>query len=408
MAIQEGHAETQAQGSDHGREDELGAGIPASDALTVHASGLTLVEAEDIAARRLHDLAIRLNTEESEEAADEPGAQRDAAPPFDADRHFRARLAKRIADLSNDNSASLDEVPETEPHEESEASEDSTHVPVLLPPPYAVSEARLDDFGERFSTLLRSASLQSPSHAPYALELASEHPSLDSETEEPAAAEGDGERRSLTQAIADSAAVEPTGNEPVDMLAPAVRLVDLIREQRTLLDRLADLSLSHDAIADDKPVEHSDAGPDATVLLHADASAEAADAGHDGTDTGHDEDDPSHPVTISAEELIAALKTTMPVRYEEPEPALSELQIRQREDDGADALDMHHEATPSPADHTSERPPMIIERARAERSALETSVAIRPAPAPSGAVGFIAGLSLSMVIGTILYVVLQA
>ena len=50
----------------------------------------------------------------------------------------------------------------------------------------------------------------------------------------------------------------------------------------------------------------------------------------------------------------------------------------------------------------AERAPMIIERARAEMAAIAASEAARPAR-HSGAVGFFAGLSLSIAAGIVLF-----
>ncbi|MET0569229.1 MAG: hypothetical protein ABWZ74_09140, partial [Hyphomicrobiaceae bacterium] len=111
-------------------------------------------------------------------------------------------------------------------------------------------------------------------------------------------------------------------------------------------------------------------------------------------------DDALVPLAISAEQLIAALESgPSPFKGDEPEEKpLARTAIEDREPPEFARRDLILDAGADSA----ERAPMIIERARAEMAAIAASEAMRPAR-HSGAVGFFAGLSLSIAAGIVLF-----
>jgi hypothetical protein len=197
------------------------------------------------------------------------------------------------------------------------------------------------------------------------------------------------------------------GDYPAFM--PAVRLVDLINQQRTLVNRLADMSLAEEAAPqagldvralDSNTTEVSDldvfatpARSDAEELF--DAATHAAEP-LEGEET---EAGALVPLAISAEQLIAALESE-PSPFKADEPVAGEMPLADLPDDRQPDLQVR----PEPADaDDGERAPMIIERARAEMTAIANGDIALRAARPSGAVGFFAGLSLSIATGILLY-----
>jgi hypothetical protein len=339
---------------------------------------LSFDKAETIAARRLRELAIRLRNDDAEAAATD-------RVPFDADRHFRERLAERMAALGTDASA--------------------TEAPA--PIPYAVSDA----------LSLNALGLSKPL---LAAPLAKTAPKADATQ-----ADGTPAEPSLAAADTEKPNVDTQGDPALDddypVFEPAVRLVDLINQQRTLVTRLADMSLAEDVEAD--------AGPDLTALGSGNVDAAIRDvadavvvteltgavearsdaeelfeaATHPAEPVQHDDagDDALVPLAISAEQLIAALESG-PSSFHEDEPkekSLAESVLADRAP--AEFVRRDLAMDPDAEAEGAERAPMIIERARAEMAAIAASEAV---PARnSGAVGFFAGLSLSIAAGVVLY-----
>jgi hypothetical protein len=196
------------------------------------------------------------------------------------------------------------------------------------------------------------------------------------------------------------------GDYPVFM--PAVRLVDLINQQKTLVNRLADMSLAEEA-APQAGLDVTVLGSHATEIADLDVSAtpprsdaeELFDvATHAAEPLRGDERDAGAlvPLAISAEQLIAALESD-PSPFQTDEPIAENPPAELSDDRQPDPL---VQSEPDHADDV-ERAPMIIERARAEMTAIANGdIALRPAR-PSGAVGFFAGLSLSIATGIVLY-----
>jgi hypothetical protein len=337
---------------------------------------LSLDKAETIAARRLRELAIRLRNDDAQTATDRV--------PFDADRHFRERLAERMAALGVDSAA-----PES-----------------ASPIPYAVSDAlSLSALGLSMPLLAGPVAGAAPKADVAAADDASAEPSLEAAHVEDADVDT---QRSVA------------ADDEYPVFEPAVRLVDLINQQRTLVTRLADMSLAEDV--------ESEAGGDVTVLgggevetaipsaLDAAKALSLTDAVEARSDAEElfeaathpadpiPQDDPGDdalvPLAISAEQLIAALQAG-PSSFHEDEPEekqLVELAIEDREP----AELPRHDLTEDAEAEGGERAPMIIERARAEMAAIAASEAARPVQ-HSGAVGFFAGLSLSVAAGIVLY-----
>ena len=338
---------------------------------------LSFDKAETIAARRLRELAIRLRNDDAEAATDRV--------PFDADRHFRERLAERMAALETDASA--------------------TEAPA--PIPYAVSDAlSLTALGVS-KPLLAAPLVKTASKA--------DATQADGTPAEPSLAAADTEKPDVdTQG-------DPALDDDYPVFEPAVRLVDLINQQRTLVTRLADMSLAEDVEAD--------AGPDLTALGSGDVDAAIRDvadavvvteltgavearsdaeelfeaATHPAEPVLHDDagDDALVPLAISAEQLIAALESG-PSSFHEDEPKEKSLAESVLADRAPAEFVRRDLAMDADADaEGAERAPMINERARAEMAAIAASEA---APARnSGAVGFFAGLSLSIAAGIVLY-----
>lgn len=380
------------------------------------AGGLTLDEAENIAARRLQELAIRLDSGDAEQANEEPGLA-----AFDADRHLRARLARRIVSLGGEDESSDDSSAVDKPQSSAQRG---------LCLRYAVSEALpLSAFGEGLAALSHvRAELPEPARIlPEIEDLDTENP------EEPAP-----ERAS---------AIEPEteGEEKLfqaseAMPDSAMRLVDLIRQQRLLLDRLGRLKEFAAVDAADVTPAAEEVPGEATSNIRSDAE-ELFEAGTYASEAAVD-DDPG-PVTISAEQLIAALRAPKPAEEEEaapvtilkPKPEIDPVadnrfhDLVHRDSDseprphftlhqpgalpsfGTDlgALDRARKLPMAPelaSDAGPERPPIIIERARAELTALANGTGAPQAAQPSAAIGFFAGLSLSLVCGMALYFML--
>lgn len=331
---------------------------------------LSLDKAETIAARRLRELAIRLRNDDAEAGTDRA--------PFDADRHFSERLAERMAAL------------------DAETAADEPAKPV----PYAVSDAL------PLSALGLSVPLL-PRPAPRAAAESVATPSADvSPDPSGKSTNADGADAGMPQ----SDPVQDDDAYPV--FEPAVRLVDLIDQQRTLVTRLADMSLAEEAepqigldvtALDGANLETAEAPEepareDAAVQGRSDAEELFEAATHTAEPLADDHaDDALLPLAISAEQLIAALEAG-PLAFQPDEPEekqLAELILAERPTD-----EPRRNLADAEADG-AERAPMIIERARAEMAALARS---QPAPARhSGAVGFFAGLSLSMAAGIALY-----
>jgi hypothetical protein len=339
---------------------------------------LSLDKAETIAARRLRDLAIRLRDDDVEGSTDRA--------PFDADRHFRERLAERMAALG------------------AEVSADEPARPV----PYAVSDALpLSALGLSMPLL--------PGAAPKAAARADALSGDDTATGPGRVATNTDS--SVTSMLRSDAAQD---DDAYPVFEPAVRLVDLINQQRTLVTRLADMSLAEEvepqaelnvtalqsgdvAITD---TFEAPAAEDASAQARSDAE-ELFEAATHAAEPVHEErhnvdDDALVPLAISAEQLIAALQADPSAfrSIEEPVPEekrLVELLVEDRQpaEPRRDLADAEEEG--------AERAPMIIERARAEMAAIANSeAALRPAR-HSGAVGFFAGLSLSIAAGIVLY-----
>lgn len=334
---------------------------------------LSFDKAETIAARRLRELAIRLRNDDSQAGTDRV--------PFDADRHFRERLAERMATLGV-------ETPTTASGE---------------PARYAVSDAlSLSALG------LTMPLLAGPSPRAAA----------GTDVDTPA---GEVPHRVTRSGAPDSDAYKSDVAEGDDypVFEPAVRLVDLIDKQRTLVTRLADMSLAEDVAPEvgiavttlgssELETANAEAADAVERAVFAHAVGERSDAEelfeaatHTAEPIQEDDtsDDALVPLAISAEQLIAALEAGPPsFKTDEPVPGekqLAELRINDRPDEPR----RHHAGSDEDG---AERAPMIIERARAEMAAIAASEAARPAR-QSGAVGFFAGLSLSIAVGIVLY-----
>ncbi|MFM9846882.1 MAG: hypothetical protein ACKVP3_06960 [Hyphomicrobiaceae bacterium] len=339
---------------------------------------LSLDKAETIAARRLRDLAIRLRDDDVEGGTDRA--------PFDADRHFRERLAERMAALG------------------AEVSADESARPV----PYAVSDALpLSALGLSMPLL--------PGAAPKAAVKVDALQGDEAATDPGHVATN---TDSSVNGLLRSDAAQDDDAYPV--FEPAVRLVDLINQQRTLVTRLADMSLAEDVeplpgrnvtalqsgnvvVAD---IFEAPAAEDAPAQTRSDAEElfeAATHAAEPVREEHHDADDDALvPLAISAEQLIAALEADPSAFRSDEEPAPEEKRLaklfvenRQPAEPRRDLADAEGEG--------DERAPMIIERARAEMAAIANSeAALRPAR-HSGAFGFFAGLSLSIAAGVVLY-----
>jgi len=338
-------------------------GDPEVQSSDTYSAALSLDEAEDIAARRLRELAIRLGDDDDVDSFD---ADTDSnGTPFDADRHFRSRLALRIAGHTPD------------------AIEERSEEPDRLP--FLVTEALpLSAFGERFAVMSRVTVATLEQHAPAAVADASDTQASHSET--------------VSQTLAEESAADE------DIANYSVRLSDLIAEQRLLLDRLSGLSayeheLERDQFTDSLPRSADEDQP------ADDVSSDAHQLFEVGTYSAEplvEEDDALAQPAISAEQLIAALREAEPALSSEgrfPSYGLVNLSETVVEHARAPVLDHAHEAV-------SDRPPMIIERARAELTAQANGEAAFTLPEPSRFFGFAAGLSLSLVVGISLYLAL--
>jgi hypothetical protein len=330
---------------------------------------LSLDKAESIAARRLRELAIRLGNDDGDAGTDRA--------PFDADRHFRERLAERMAALGGETSAA-------EP-----ASGRAL--------PYAVSDALpLSALGLSLPLLPRAT--QSVAGGARGNDPSNDIAQL------PAVVSPD-------ENISGGDAYPPDEAQDSDypVFMPAVRLVDLINQQKTLVNRLADMSLAEEAAPqvgldvmtlDSNAAEFSDLNVSAT-LARSDAEELFDVATHTAEPLPGDEREAGAlvPLAISAEQLIAALESEPPP-FQADEPVARESRLDE-------LLDDRQPDPPVRSEHDDaddvERAPMIIERARAEMTAIANGdIALRPAR-PSGAVGFFAGLSLSIATGIALY-----
>jgi hypothetical protein len=339
---------------------------------------LSFDKAETIAARRLRELAIRLRNDDTQAGTDRV--------PFDADRHFRERLAERMATLG---------------------VETATTAPAE-PVRYTVSDAlSLSELG------LSMPLLAGP--APRATAKIDVVQTDDAPADEMLL----GVKRS-GDPDAETQKSDVANDDDYPVFEPAVRLVDLINHQRTLVTRLADMSLAEDV--------EPEAGVDVTALGSGEfetVNAEAEDtverfgladsviarsdaeelfeaATHTAEPIQQDDasDDALVPLAISAEQLIAALEAG-PSSFKADEPAPGEKQLAELliNDRRSEEPRRHHAESD---EEGADRAPMIIERARAEMAAIAASEAARPAR-QSGAVGFFAGLSLSIAVGIVLY-----
>lgn len=388
------------------------------------AGAMTLDEAESIAARRLEELAIRLGDGDTDSSDDEPGLV-----TFDADRHLRTRLARRIASLDDDDDWRDDA--------RTAAGAETNLKPLAetgICARYVVTEALpLAAFGTGLAALSTMRSGQ-PAPADDEAPVGAAEPMALAEGEQT----GEGRDDALTQTVA---AVPDS----------AMRLVDLIKEQRLLLDRLgrldglpwADASLP--AVGLEEMMARAQ---DPSEALRSDAE-ELFEAGTYAAPSELEADDGPDPVSISAEQLIAALNQTTPddEDQDKPEPEIetasavegvaSNLLHDLVDREAAPRLQFvlhqpnplpgpvvaadpasrpvparafeQHRLLPAPdltGDADPERSPIIIERARAEMSALANGAGSLHAVPPSAAIGFFAGLSLSLVCGVMLYFVL--
>lgn len=328
---------------------------------------LSLDKAESIAARRLRELAIRLGDADA-------GTDR---APFDADRHFRERLAERMAALGGEASAEEPAGGRALPYAVSDAlplSALGLALPLLPGPTRSIAaEAQADDQGDDVADLLP---LDSPAVD-----------SSDTDAPQPDAAQDDA--------------------YPVFM--PAVRLVDLISQQRTLVNRLADMSLAEEVAPqagldvtalDGSTLEISDRDASSTAgRSDAEELFEVATHAAEPLQGDHTDSDALVPLALSAEQLIAALEAG-PSPFEADELVAGEKALAELSDD----RQPDPPARLEPADvEDTERAPMIIERARAEMTAIANGDIALRAARPSGAVGFFAGLSLSIATGIVLY-----
>ena len=398
------------------------------------AGGLTLDEAENIAARRLHELAIRLGDGDGESTSGELGLA-----TFDADRHLRTRLARRIASIGSSEG--------NDAEDSAQSAEDGIRPlgETGVCARYAVSDALpLSAFGDGLAALsLGRPELSTPViakdetpadgltvHAPRSVELLAPE--------------------ELDQVGGD--AVDAAPPQADAMPESTMRLVDLIKEQRLLLDRLGRLGRIPLALAsaakDVKPADAASqvARSDAEELFEFGTYAPEPAHSRDTVDDGPD------PVAMSAEQLIAALKETTPDEEEEPEtavelkpappidrvaPSLLQELVDRSPDTAARPQFVLYQPSLLPglsttgtglvprarssglaveerrllpaapeSDPAPERPPIIIERARAEMAALASGRVPLHAPRPSAAIGFFAGLSLSLVLGVALYFML--
>lgn len=399
------------------------------------AGGLTLDEAENIAARRLQELAIRLGDDEAESPSDEPGLA-----TFDADRHLRTRLAQRMTSR----------YPEADWADEEDGLSAGGLRPISemgVGGRYVVSEALpLAAFGDSFAALATGGRLALPAAAAVTAEDAAPANDLQSAETQP--------RTEPDQTSGDTGdAASPARSDA--MPDSAMRLVDLIKEQRILLDRLGRLRAmplgsaapqGDTAVAAPSEEPSHETRSDAEELFvagtYASESARSRDAAHEDPD----------PVSISAEQLIAALGRTPPEEEEVREHPVEAETFSPVAEATSNLLQdlVHRNAEASPrlqfvlhqpsplrefgdgaevparplslglareerqllpareliSDHAPERPPIIIERARAEMTALANGAAAAHVSQASAAIGFFAGLSLSIACGVVLYYML--
>jgi hypothetical protein len=338
---------------------------------------LSLDKAETIAARRLRDLAIRLRDEDSEGGTDRA--------PFDADRHFRERLAERMAALGG------------------EVSVDESTRPV----PYAVSDA----------LPLSALGLAGPQLPRPGSEVSAKTDALRGDD---GAADPDHAAMTANGSAANTSRSDAVqGDDAYPVFEPSVRLVDLIDQQRTLVTRLADMSLAEEVEPqagldltelDDGKVATGDtfaapAGEDVSAQSRSDAEElfDAATHAPEPVHEKHADEDALLPLAISAEQLIAALETGPSAFRPDEEQVQENKPLAEIIKDRAPAAEPRHDLAHAEEEEGAERAPMIIERARAEMAAIANSdAAFRPAH-HSGAAGFFAGLSLSIAAGIVLY-----
>jgi hypothetical protein len=393
---------------------------------------LTLDEAENIAARRLRELAIRLGDDDNDSTSGEPGLA-----TFDADRHLRTRLAQRIASIGSS---------ENRDGEDSAKSAEDGIRPLAetgMGVRYAVSDALpLSAFGDGLAAL--SLGRQELPTAAIV------------EDETPADGQVVHGLGSVELLVPDE--LDQVDGDTVDAVPPqvdaipesAMRLVDLIKEQRQLLDRLGRLGRIPLALA--SAAEDVESPDMASQVVRSDAE-ELFEFGTHAPEGAHLDgavDDGPDPVAMSAEQLIAALGETTPDEEEEPAVELK----RSPPVEGVapsllqELVDRSPDTAPRPqfvlyqpsllpglgatgaglaprtlsservveerrllpatqeSDPAPERPPIIIERARAEMAALASGTAPLHAPRASAAIGFLTGLALSLVCGAVLFFVL--
>jgi len=339
---------------------------------------LTLDEAEIIAARRLRELAIRLG-DGVDDGFD------NASAPFDADRMFRDRLAVRISSLATSASESAAETGD-------DAADFATgDEPQSAESPYAITEAQpLTAYGAGVLALYgpQGRLLLPP---PPAVEAPQDRSAEVSVEEDLLANHGEASAGHIGEGAAAAEQQPETSDRPADT---TMRLVDLINEQQTLLNRLAYLSTEAGF--------GGDAARGLEALLQAGTLSDAEQLFETGTYKAEPikagmEDAEDAPLPISAEQLIAALEGAAQAKpiFEEPRSG----SLPQDKDAPGVAA-----ARETPVQRPrKDRAPMIIERARAEMTAIANGEIVQQQAQPRGFFGFFAGLSLSLALGAALY-----
>ncbi|WP_072387579.1 hypothetical protein [Hyphomicrobium sp. CS1BSMeth3] len=327
------------------------------------------VPPEDIAALRLHELAARL----SGALLPPPGAD-DKISLKETDTEFKPVSLADIIALGRK------QTPDTPDDSLAPTSSDAaTAAPLVAlvsaPSIEAAEAANAGDPAEPIDVATLPAA--TPSEP---LRLAGEAPTVLFKSEGAAEASQFADQTLSRPEIEDETptAAPMAGDQPLmlaDQSAPDIRLVDLIRRQQTLLDQLNRFPPAYDTLektADPVPAP-AEAQPPSVIEQLA----------------------PPPPAVIDVPAIEAEREAPPPLPPAEkialPPPSLK-VQARRERDDAA--------AEPVLPEHS----PMIIQRARAERSGRRMGPAV--AAPPSTLPAFLVGLAVAVVIAGVLFVVL--
>lgn len=320
---------------------------------------------EDIAARRLRELALRVSDGAMPAASVDDDGRLD-----EADAEFEPVSLATILALSRE-----------EPDEDDDAPTDAAETVETLVPVAVVTSAPFppvandDDAG--------------PPPALATLEVIDEPAHLEGEVLEatvdiqPTFTPGDSPAEaSISDEDAQSAADQPL--MLADQSAPDLRLVDLIRRQQSLLDQLNSFPPSYEALdkaAKEAPVEETEEpAPQSVVEQLAPAPAPAPTFA--SPKIAHETPPPLPPFEVPA---------LPPPRL--PKSAARDLKLTVRD---------HREEPPEA--ELPQQSPIIIQRARAERSGRRIGPAV--AAPPSALPAFVGGLALALVVAGVLFAVL--